>query len=182
MFGWSKKEKNEKKLNQAKAELAKLSKKDKGKKLSRLRKRYPSRLGTGAYDFADELFDYELVIMYLLLCDDMAVEEADLFDNPVEDVVEEPIAVEEAVSETIPLEPEPVAVTADVAEETVTAEAEEASSFDSETPVERTYTSVHDETPSFDSDSDTNRSSYGGGGGSSFDSDSGGGDCGGSDD
>lgn len=188
MFGWSKKEKNEKKLNQARAELAKMSPKDRGKKLSRLRKRYPHRLGAGTYDFVDELFDYELVIMYLLLTDDMAVEEADLFDNPVEDVVEETIPLAEESAEPV-VDEEPVAVTADVAEEAVTAETEGTSSFSSDTPVERTpeptYTPEPDPTPSFDSD--TTRSTYGGGddsysSGGSDSFDSGGCDCGGSDD
>jgi len=179
MFGWTKKEKNEKSLNRARAELGKLSPKDKGKKLSRFRKKYPTYVNS-EFEFDDYLFDFDLVLMYLLLCDELAVEEADLYDNPVE--------AEEPMDETVDKVDEEmveVAVAAEVADEVVTAEAEEITSFDSETPVKSTPSySPEPETTSFDSD--TSRSSYGGGddsyggGGSSFDS--GGGDCGGGDD
>jgi hypothetical protein len=174
MFGWTKREKNEKKLNQGRASMAKLSSKDRGKKLSGLRRRYPNR-STGMYDFVDDLFDMDLVILYLLLCDDVAVEEADLFDNPVEDVVEEEVEV---------------AVTAEVVEEAVMEEAVEevveTESFDSSTPTESTPDVSTPETTSFDSDTDTSDTSsyssgsdsYDSGGSDSYDSgDSG--DCGG---
>jgi hypothetical protein len=171
MFGWTKREKNEKKLNQGRASMAKLSSKDRGKKLSGLRRRYPNR-STGMFDFIDDIFDMDLIILYLLLCDDVAVEEADLFDNPVEDVVEE--AVE-------------VAVTAEVVEEVVEEAIEEVvetESFDSSTPAESTPEVSTPETTSFDSSTDTSSydggSSYDSGGSDSYDSggDSGG-DCGG---
>lgn len=166
MFGWTKREKNEKSQNSARAELSKLSLKDKGAKLSRLRKRYPNRVVSSMWDFEDRLFDYEMIFLYILLSDDLAVEEADQIDNPIE---VEPPTVAEIASE----EPVEVVVEAEVTEASVAT----TESFDSSTPVEHTSESTP-ETTSFDSGSD----SYGGGGGGgdSFDSgDSGGGDCGG---
>jgi len=180
MFGWSKKEKNEKKVNQGRASMAKLSGKDRGKKLSSLRRRFPNYCGFGMFDFADELFDMDLIILYLLLSDTEAVEQADIYDNPEPDPIDEAIA--EADAEPELEEMIEAAVVTDVVEEAV-AEVEstpETVSFDSSTPVERAPVESTPDTTSFSSE-DT--SSYGGGGdsGGSYDSggDSGGGDCGG---
>ena len=185
MFGWSKKEKNEKKLNTARTKLANMTIKERGRKLSKLRRSYPRYSGIGMFDLADELFDMDLLFLYLLMDDTLAVEEADFIDNPVE----EDLTEENLVDET-PQEEE--MVEAVVAHEEVVESVQESTpvdntpSFDSDTePVKSTpsYTPDPELTPSFDSDSDT-KSSYGGGG--SFDSgggyDSGSSDCGGSDD
>ena len=166
MFGMTKREKNEKSRNGATAELKHLDAKARGKKLSRLRKRYPNRLIASGFDFADELFDYDLIILYLLLCDDTAMEEADLYDNP------EPIETEEMVEAAV------VTETTEVEEQ---GDSPDQSSFDSSTPVESSPAAESTpETTSFDSDSNSGGYSGGGGGydsGGSFDS--GGGDDGG---
>ena len=162
MFGWTKREKNEKSQNKAVAELKKLSLKERGAKLSRLRRRYPNRAKKSyGWDFVDQFYDYESILLWLLIADDLAVNEADLFDNPVEDTVEEVVEV---------------AVVAEVVEEVVETEAVETTSFDSSTPVESILTESTPETIGFDSN--TNTSSYGSSedSGSSYDSgDSGGG-------
>ncbi len=181
MFGWSKKEKNEKKMNQARVELARLTPKKRGEKLSSLRKRYPGCMDGDDYDFSDILFDSEMIMLYMLLIDELAVEEADLFDNPVAEVVGDTIPmdsiedVQEQLSQ-ITVGPE------------ITIDHSHLSDSSSISPP----TSTPDPTPSpspspspssFDSDSSSDRYS---GGGSSFDSgggscDSGSGDCGGGD-
>jgi len=157
MFGMTKREKNEKSRYKGKAILENLSAKEKGKKLSRLRGRYPGRLIHNSFDFAGELFDMDLVLLYLLLIDDCACTEADLYDNPVDEIPHnEPAPAEELVEAAVVAKEAPA----------------EAESFDS--------TENRDSVPdspdrsSFDSDSG---GGYDSGGGDSSDS----GDCGGGD-
>ncbi len=180
MFGMTKREKNEKQKNKGTAVLGKLTDKEKGQKLSKLRRRYPNRLIHNSFDFAGELFDMDLVLLYLLLTDDCACTEADLYDDPapVDEIPTiEPVEQEELVEAAVAAEESPV----------------EAESFDStenrdsipDSPDQSSFDSTDNETTSsgggssFDSDSG---GGYGGGG-DSFDSGDGdcGGDCGGCD-
>lgn len=165
MFGLTKREKNEKSQNKGKAILGNLSDREKGKKLSRLRRRYPGHLIYSSFDFAGELFDMDIILLSLLLIDDCACAEADIYDNP-EPEVDLVDTVEAAI----------VADAAVVAEVEEQGDSPDQSSFDSSTPVESSpVVESTPETTSFDSDT---TSSYGGGGdydsGGSFDS--GGGD------
>lgn len=162
MFGWTKREKNEKSQNSARAELGKLSLKDKGEKLSRLRKRYPNRISTGRYDFDDQLFDYELILLYILLSDDLAVEEADQIDSPVE--VESP-GVEEITSKEVAVEVEATEASVDTT-----------GSSNSPTPVNSIPESIPESTPETTSSDSSGSDSYDSGGDSGGDC---GGDCGG---
>ena len=167
MFGMSKKERNEKKRTQGLARLGKLSNKEKGQKLSRLRKRYPNCSFHGSFGFADELLDMDLVLLYLLLIDDCACTEADLYDSSEEAPVNEIPTIE-------PVENEELVEAAVVAEEAPA----ETESFDSSTPVARDSIPDSPDQSSFDSDSGGGGGYDSGGGGDSFDS---GGDCGGGD-
>ena len=193
MFGWSKKEKNEKKMNQARVELARLTPKKRGEKLSRLRKRYPSRLDHDDYDFGDELFDMEMVWLYMLLIDDIAVEEADFYDNPVEDVVETipmeevsvaaevEVPVTEAMGDSIP-----VADIEDVQEQLSQVAVDPNTAFCSSHPISTPAPEASPDPTLSSCDSDSSSDRYSGGGGDSYSSggggscdSGGGGDCGG---